>query len=343
MNERPHTTCGDVGVSPSQPVEQPRASHVEHVAECPLISVVTASYNQGQYIEETIRSVLEQDYPHVEYLVIDGASTDGTLDVLKKYDGQLDFWVSEPDDGPASAINRGFRMAKGDILCWINSDDWYYPGALAAAAREFGKSRDTRWVSGRVNNGTSADWIVRRHTPRPMSLVECIGRHDYAFHQPGMFWHREMFETCGPFDESLQFCFDHHFWIHAIEAGYQSVDIEDEIAFFRVHAGSKSFSQMQHFVREDWLILKQHERLLSPRDRVQARRWLRTYEASYLVDIAYSLVGEVGRTRALFYLLKRLPLLRYVPKLRPVLGATARILLKGRSPDWWKRSQFPNS
>jgi hypothetical protein len=100
---------------------------------------------------------------------------------------------------------------------------------------------------------------------------------------------------------------------------------------------------MQFFVKEDWQILKQHEHLLPPADRAQARQWLRVYEASYLVDIAYSLVGEVGRARALLYLLRRLPLIGLVPNRRAVLGAAARILLKGRSPDWWKRSQFPSS
>lgn len=315
--------------------ESPR---IDGVREWPLISVVTASYNQGKYIEQTIRSVIEQDYPKIEYIVIDGASKDDTVDVLKRYDDRIAFWVSEPDNGPAEATNRGFRMAKGEILCWINSDDWYYPGAFAAAAAEFVKSDTVRWVSGAVNNGYSPEHIVHRHVPRPTTLGQCLGRRNYGFHQPGMFWHREMVERCGPLDETLHFCFDHHFWIHCLAAGYQSVDIPNEIAFWRVHPGSKTCSQIQRFIAEDWYLLGEHIDSIPPAEQAQVRRWLSEYEAGYLVDTTYALLSEGRRAAALGFLLKRLPLIRHAPNRRAVVGALARVLGGRRCPEWWQKN-----
>ena len=102
----------------------------------PKISVITPSYNQGIYIEETIQSVLNQNYPNLEYIIIDGGSSDSTVEVIKKYESKIDFWVSEKDKGQADAINRGFAKATGDILCWLNSDDYFFPDTLKYVASQ---------------------------------------------------------------------------------------------------------------------------------------------------------------------------------------------------------------
>src|SRR5438128_8552250 len=113
----------------------------------PLVSIVTPSYNQGRFIEDTIRSVLAQDYPNLEYIVVDGGSTDHTLDVLRRYEGRLR-WVSEPDRGQSEAINKGFRMARGEIVSWLNSDDTYVPGAIGKAVAHLGARPEVVMVYG---------------------------------------------------------------------------------------------------------------------------------------------------------------------------------------------------
>ena len=320
----------------TQSTDNPAPSRVEGVAEWPRISVVTPSYNQGQFIGETIRSVLEQDYPHVEHIITDGGSTDDSVAMIREYEDRLHYWVSERDRGQTHAINKGWEHATGEILCWLNSDDWYYPGTLATVARTFREHPGMQWLNAGVHNGYAAGEIHHEHVARPTSLAACLGRHDYGFHQPGMFWTRGMVDRLGPLDESLQFCFDHEYWARALAAGIEPVCVPDVLTFFRLHRESKTCSRRIDFLREDWEICRRHGGKLSPGERRQARIWLREYEASYLVDVAYGLLAEKGRMPALGFLLSRLPLVRLAQDKRAVAGALARILGSGRCPRWWK-------
>ena len=114
----------------------------------PRISIVTPSYNQGQFIEETIRSVLQQGYPNLEYIIIDGGSTDNSVEIIKKYEEYLTYWVSEPDDGQYDAINKGFSRATGEIMAWLNSDDMYVPWTFKTVAEIFDKFEFVNWITG---------------------------------------------------------------------------------------------------------------------------------------------------------------------------------------------------
>jgi glycosyltransferase involved in cell wall biosynthesis len=192
----------------------------------PLISVVTPSFNQAAYIEETIRSVLEQDYPNVEHIVVDGGSADGTIEILEKYPHLR--WISEKDRGQAEAVNKGVRMARGDIIAWLNSDDTYRPGALTIAARELDRRRQRYVVMGRCEFVDDDSNATGTHHPSAFNghrrVVEIWK--GYTIPQPSVFFFKEVFERCGGLDEDLYFVLDYdlflrfsrRYWFHTIDA-----------------------------------------------------------------------------------------------------------------------------
>jgi glycosyltransferase involved in cell wall biosynthesis len=204
----------------------------------PMISVITPSYNQGHFIEETIRSVLEQGYSNLEFSVFDGGSADQTVEVLKKYGAQLSFWRSERDEGQAAAINEGFRRATGDILCWLNSDDLQYRNTLSTVAGLLGSCLDQPVV---VYGGCEMfeDRTQKREIrpPRPFSqeLLETVDFID----QPSVFWTRKAWETVGPLDETLHYGFD---WEWFLRAGkvcrFFATDVM--LSRYRIHRAHKS-------------------------------------------------------------------------------------------------------
>lgn len=178
----------------------------------PLVTVVTPSFNQGRYIEETILSVLNQDYPNIEYLVIDGGSTDNTLDVLRNYEGQLT-WISEPDRGQSHAINKGFRMARGEILCWLNSDDTYEAGALRMAVDYFTGHPDIMMVCGGANLiDDNGNFLERITASLPFDLWSVVYLAQ-NIPQPATFFRKCIFDAIGMLDENLHWCMDWELWI----------------------------------------------------------------------------------------------------------------------------------
>src|SRR4030067_1430794 len=124
---------------------------MDSVIDKPLVSIVTPSYNQGHFLEETIRSVLEQDYPHLEYIIVDGGSSDGSREIIRRYSDRLAGWISEPDQGQTDAINKGFARAKGEILAWLNSGESYLPGAVSEAVAFLGSHPEVGMGSGDAN------------------------------------------------------------------------------------------------------------------------------------------------------------------------------------------------
>src|SRR5512136_2224736 len=132
----------------------------------PTVSIITPSFNQAHFIEETIRSVLAQDYPNLEYIIVDGGSTDGSVEIIQKYAGHLAWWVSEKDKGHADALNKGFAHARGDILAWLNSDDTYYPGAVAEAVTYLQSHPETGMVYGDADLTDNAGHVIGRFASR---------------------------------------------------------------------------------------------------------------------------------------------------------------------------------
>jgi glycosyltransferase involved in cell wall biosynthesis len=178
----------------------------------PRVSIVTPSYNQGAFIEETLRSVLLQGYPNLEYLVIDGGSTDETVDIIRRYAPHLTYWVTEPDRGQSHAINKGFARASGEILAWLNSDDTYTPGALHRAARAVVEHPNAAGVYGDAYVRDLDVGIVSYRHSRPIDAIALV-RLGCVIPQPTVFLRRQVLARVGPVDEGLHFALDYDLWL----------------------------------------------------------------------------------------------------------------------------------
>lgn len=205
----------------------------------PRITIVTPCYNSERFLEETIRSVLDQGYPNLEYIIIDGGSTDGTLDIIRKYESQVSAWISEPDKGMYDAINKGFHRGTGDIYAWINSDDTYLPGALKAAVEVFNKHSDVQWISGSTVYTDEESVLVGEH---PLLMYHQndikIGYHGLCMHyvqQNCCFWRSSLWKKAGPMPDTLRYAGDYWLWTQlAVYAPL--LPFNRKIASFRRHA-----------------------------------------------------------------------------------------------------------
>jgi len=222
----------------------------------PKITVVTPSFNQAEFIEETIRSVLLQGYPNLEYIVIDGGSTDGSVEIIEKYSSWLSYWCSESDRGQSHAINKGFERATGEILGWINSDDILYSGALQAAAE--GLADADLFLGGMVKvRRDGSDYVeVKRSTPfegLPIHTVRILARgprHAFHFYQPSLFWRRRLWEKAGPLDERYHYVMDVEWCNRALAQGARVSLSERPLARFLLHEDSKSVTLEERFAAE---------------------------------------------------------------------------------------------
>ncbi|MFQ5853820.1 MAG: glycosyltransferase family 2 protein, partial [Candidatus Binatia bacterium] len=176
----------------------------------PLISVVTPSYNQAGYLERTILSVLDQNYPELEYIIIDGGSTDGSVDIIKRYDKYLKYWVSEPDRGQSHAINKGFQRATGELLGWLNSDDYYMPAALDRVAEVALANPGAGAFVGIGQIVDSRDRVIYYKEPNSQITLESLYNwmNGGNFLQPSCFVTRGAREDAGKLDETIHMAFD---------------------------------------------------------------------------------------------------------------------------------------
>lgn len=212
--------------------------------EFPLVSIVTPSYNQAKFLEETILSVLDQDYPRIEYAIVDGGSTDGSVDIIRKYQDRLAYWVSEPDAGQADAVNKGWSRATGEIFAFLNSDDCLAPGAVKAIVEVFLANPDAGVVYGQVEF-TSEDGTSLQGTRVRVDGQEMLDSFQWP-PQAGTFVRKSVLERVGMLDISFYNALDVDFFYRAI-GNFRAVPIDRTVALARLHDDSKTVSEGWRF------------------------------------------------------------------------------------------------
>jgi len=215
---------------------------------CPRISIVTPSYNQGKFIEATIQSVLEQGYPNLEYIIMDGGSKDNSVEIIRRYEKHLAYWVSEKDQGASDAIVKGFSRATGSILAYLNSDDIYLPGSLKAIGEAMTDSSvDVAYGNMYWVDTQGAVIGEQRQTPF-MPLAYLYG--GSTLQQPATFWKRDLYIKCGQMDPSYRFAFDTDLFVRFALHGARFKHINQFLASFRIHPQSKSSNEFELCSRE---------------------------------------------------------------------------------------------
>lgn len=219
------------------------------------LSIITCSYNQGQYLEQTILSVLNQNYQNLEYIIIDGGSTDNSVEIIKKYDNKLAYWISQKDEGQSDAINKGFLKATGDIIAWINSDDLYLAHTFETIVKYFNVNKDIDCVYGDIylSNSTATSLLLRKTIPYDYKMAiysECM------IPQPTSFWRRRVFDKIGLLDLSLQYQMDYEYFLRMGKMNVRFNNIKIPLAIFRFHAECKTVSEYDSKVAQANKIIK---------------------------------------------------------------------------------------
>ncbi|MGD0338048.1 MAG: glycosyltransferase family 2 protein [Bacteroidota bacterium] len=225
-----------------------------------MISIVTPSSNSGKYIQQAIRSVLEQEGIKLDYIIVDDGSTDETLDIIRSFGNRLRY-ISEPDRGQSEAINRGIRMSYGDIIGWLNADDYYHPGTLRFINDYFAKNPEVMLLYG---DGTlvKEDGTVMKPFPTEEYSLERLA-YRCIICQPAAFWRRSLWEKVGPLDISLHYAMDLDFWIRAGKAlkrhpEWRFVYIPKVFAYSRMHRHTKTMTQHREVLHEVVSVMKKH-------------------------------------------------------------------------------------
>ncbi len=204
----------------------------------PRVTVVTPSFNQARYLEETIRSVLGQDYPNLEYIIVDGGSNDGSVEIIRRYAGRLAWWVSEKDSGQTDAVNKGFARATGEILAWLNSDDTYQPGAVREAVEVFQQHPEAGLVYGQANYINELGRVIGRF-PAARTDYRRLRRGYVHIPQQAAFFRADLWRKVGPLDPTFFFAMDYDLWVR-LAAEAPLVYVERVWANFRLHADAKT-------------------------------------------------------------------------------------------------------
>jgi len=256
------------------------------MSNTPLVTIVTPSFNQARFLEQTMRSVLEQDYPNIEYMVVDGGSTDGSVELIKKYSDRLTWWVSEKDAGQAEAINKGFTRAKGEIIAWVNSDDFYMPGAVSNAVKALMDHPEAGFVYGNVQVVDKDEKILNQLSYGNWGLKDLLSFHIIG--QPAVFIRRSLLEKVGYLDLTYHCLLDHHLWIRLAEQSGMAY-IPSLWASAHYHEDCKNLAIAAEFGREakrmvQWMQVSPQFHDLFEQNRKLILAGAERFDAFYLLD-----------------------------------------------------------
>jgi glycosyltransferase involved in cell wall biosynthesis len=303
-------------------------------SEWPKISVVTPSYNHDRYLEATIRSVLLQGYPNIEYIIQDDGSTDGSVRLIKRYEKYLAYWASEPNSGQPSVINRGLRRSNGSILAFINSDDYYAPNAFRVAAEFFHEHPEVDLINGRCRLVDEYGKKIGEHFGDITRLEEVLDLWNVwwgkrCFRQPETFWRRRIWEKIGDFRTDLYIGFDYEYWCRMLLAGAVVRRVDAEFACFRIQPLQKS-NDAARSADETRAVVKKWLWDLDAPLTPDKRRLL---QAHWLYDSVFRKAADSSLTRGhvavyrwfkLVAIAMRYPKLLLVPGFRSRVAATVR-------------------
>ncbi len=220
------------------------------------ISIITPSFNQAQYLEQTINSVLDQNYLNLEYIIIDGGSTDGSVNIIKKYAHRLAYWVSEKDRGQSEAVNKGLKKATGDIIAWLNSDDWYADNTLATVAAQWQQNQfdvlhgDANFYYG---ESSARNYITQYGSNCNLNRLLTYWNNKQHCNppQPSVFINKKVLDKVGFLNESYKLAMDYDLWLKIARAGFQFTYLPKVLSYYRFHPDSKSgISGFNHFIHE---------------------------------------------------------------------------------------------
>jgi glycosyltransferase involved in cell wall biosynthesis len=234
-------------------VDQDRVS-----SPLPRVSIITPSYNQAAYLEETIRSVLLQDYANLEYVVIDGHSTDGSVDIIRRYEDQLAYWISEPDQGQADALQKGFARATGEIVAYLNSDDVYLPNAIAMAVSAFQADPMLCVVSGDMRFIDATGTVLGHMRGMESDFFKSFLKLTNPIPQPSAFVRRDAFEAAGGIDPGFHMLMDYDLWCRIGLRNMKFQRVPADLSLFRIHLQSKTRSQIPRFAQERWRLVDKY-------------------------------------------------------------------------------------